>query len=50
MIQLSNIKNSTPSKKEMLLGAVWFWAISQDMMEIEDKKYIFGADRAFCKG
>lgn len=42
-------KNINPNKKELLLGAVWFWAISQDMMEIEDKKYIFGADRAFVK-
>lgn len=49
MIQLSNIKNSTPSKKEMLLGSLWFWAVSQGMDEIEDKKYLFGADRAFIK-
>ena len=49
MIQLSNIKNSTPSKKEMLLGAVWLWAVSQGMDEIEDEKYIFGADKAFIK-
>ena len=49
MIQLSNIKNSTPSKKEMLLGAVWLWAVSQGMYEIEDEKYTFGADKAFIK-
>ena len=49
MIQLSNIKNETPSKKEMLLGAVWLWAVSQSMDEIEDEKYLFGADRAFIK-
>ena len=49
MIQLSNIKNETPSKKEMLLGAVWLWAVTDGMDEIEDKKYIFGADKAFIK-
>ena len=49
MIQLSNIKNSTPSKKELLLGAAWFWAVSQGMDEIEDEKYTFGADKAFIK-
>ena len=49
MIQLSNIKNSTPSKKEMLRGAVWLWAVSQGMYEIEDEKYTFGADKAFIK-
>ena len=49
MIQLSNIKNSTPSKKEMILGAVWLWAVSQGMDEIEDEKYTFGADKAFIK-
>lgn len=38
-----------PTKKEMLLGAVWLWAVSQGMDEIEDEKYLFGADRAFIK-
>ena len=38
-----------PTKKEMLLGAVWLWAVSQSMDEIEDEKYLFGADRAFIK-
>ena len=38
---MSNIKNSTPSKKELLLGATWFWAVSQGMDEIEDEKYIY---------
>jgi hypothetical protein len=38
-----------PTKKEMLLGAVWIWAVSQGMDEIEDEKYLFGADRAFIK-
>lgn len=42
-------KTETPNKKEMLLGTVWLWAISQGMTEIEDKKYIFGADKAFIK-
>lgn len=46
---MSNIKNETPSKKEMLLGAVWLWAVSQGMDEIEDEKYTFGADKAFIK-
>ena len=46
---MSNIKNSTPSKKELLLGAAWFWAVSQGMDEIEDEKYTFGADKAFIK-
>ena len=46
---MSNNKNSTPSKKEMLLGAVWLWAVSQGMDEIEDEKYTFGADKAFIK-
>ena len=49
MIKLSNIKNSTPSKKELLLGAAWFWAVSQGMDEIEDEKYTYGADKAFKK-
>ena len=46
---MANIKNKTPSKKEMLLGAVWLWAVSQGMDEIEDEKYTFGADKAFIK-
>lgn len=49
MIQLSNIKNETSSKKEMLLGAIRLWALTQDMEEITDKNYIFGADKAFVK-
>ena len=46
---MSNIKNETPSKKEMLLGAVWLWAMTEGMDEIEDEKYIFGAEKAFIK-
>lgn len=37
------------NKKEKLINAVWLWAISQGMEEIEDEKYVFGADRAFIK-